>query len=221
MGLISRLILFISGRCKSSVPAKSSNAMIARLGAVVCPVCNMVYTTGDKADMAKHKRYHNQFLDGVPVSRIDKRNCFEENGKTIICVDETSKPNLQDLVHRAIQRAADDLGDAPPMPPHWKCYLMQVKTSAVGFVLIENNVNSYISSNPQKIIPSKLGVLRMWVAAKHRRTGVATTLLDAARHHEVDTVAKVAVAFSEPTDAGLAFARKYCGVEPLVFDITL
>ena len=192
-----------------------------RVRAIVCPVCGMLYTAGDKSDVAKHRRYHDRFLDGVPVSRIDKRSCFEENGKTIIYVDEKSKASLQDLVHRAIKRAAEDLGDAPPLPSRWKCYLMQVKTSAVGFVLVENDVNSYLQSNPEKIIRSKVGILRMWVVARHRREGVATTLVDAARHREDGVVTKGSVAFSEPTDAGLAFARNYCGIEPLIFDIVL
>ena len=187
----------------------------------LCPICGILYTVGDTNDMAMHRRYHERFLDGIPASRINKKDSFEMNGQTIIYVNEKSKQSLKHLVEKAIERAADDLGDAPPLPSQWKCYLMQIKNSIVGFVLIENDVDAYLESNPEKKVKCKLGVLRMWVVAKHRRNGVATTLVDAARHNESSVVAKCAVAFSEPTEAGYAFAHKYCGVEPFVFDIVL
>lgn len=57
-----------------------------------------------------------------------------------------------------------------------------------------------------------LGVKLMWTAAKHRRQRVAQRLLDAARKSMVyGTVVQVeSIAFSQPTEDGLAFAQAYC-----------
>lgn len=56
-----------------------------------------------------------------------------------------------------------------------------------------------------------LGVAQVWVRPDARRRGLATALLDAARAHAVYAyvVPPEALAFSQPTAAGAAFARAY------------
>lgn len=60
---------------------------------------------------------------------------------------------------------------------------------------------------------ASLGVCQLWVAPRFRRSGVGAALLDAARAHAVygsgAALPVSAVAFSQPTRAGLAFARAY------------
>ena len=76
------------------------------------------------------------------------------------------------------------------------------------------------------------GVALVWVRHTERRTGVARVLLDGlvqrylfpylyylARASFVfsHTIARDALAFSQPTDAGKALAAAYCGQEYLVY----
>ena len=58
-----------------------------------------------------------------------------------------------------------------------------------------------------------LGVLQVWTHSQHRRQGVASSLLDAARAGAVfgQHVPKALVALSQPTSAGHAFAGQYLG----------
>ena len=60
--------------------------------------------------------------------------------------------------------------------------------------------------------PATLGVLQVWTHAAHRRRGVATALLHAARTHAVfgQVVPKDQFAFSQPTSAGHALASAFC-----------
>lgn len=59
-----------------------------------------------------------------------------------------------------------------------------------------------------------LGVVLLWTRRAERRRGLATALVDAARQHAAGVVAAplplAKVAFSQPTDSGFAFARRYC-----------
>jgi ribosomal protein S18 acetylase RimI-like enzyme len=63
--------------------------------------------------------------------------------------------------------------------------------------------------------PAQLGVKLVWVAPEYRRRGVARDLLDAARKDLIfgSVVALDAIAFSQPTEEGFAFAQGYCGNE--------
>jgi predicted acetyltransferase len=112
-----------------------------------------------------------------------------------------------------------DLGDGPPFPREWTCYFIQGGRAVIGFALIQSDVHAYLPPRPAHRTVCSVGVLRLWVLAKHRRQGVATTAMDAARHHGGHAIPKCMVAFSEPTEAGLAFATQYCGTELFVFDI--
>ena len=58
---------------------------------------------------------------------------------------------------------------------------------------------------------ASIGISRMWVLPGHRRKGIARALVDCARSHLVfaHIPPRSAVAFSAPTPAGRAFARRY------------
>jgi hypothetical protein len=187
---------------------------------MVCPICGLLYVHGDKTDESGHRRFHNRFLDGPQVTNR-QLSLIQESNRTVIYVDERSNRKSRDLVLSAISRAAMDLGEAPPFPPHWKCYLVRERKKVIGFALIQTDVSAYLPSNPKHCKTCPIGVLRLWVLGQHRRRGIATTAVDAARHHSLRSIPKCMVAFSEPTEAGLAFARHYCGTEPFLFDIEI
>lgn len=62
------------------------------------------------------------------------------------------------------------------------------------------------------VIPACLGVSRIWCSSQARKQGVATALLDtAAEQFGVGQAGRQQVAFSQPTEAGAALARKWFG----------
>jgi N-acetyltransferase len=65
----------------------------------------------------------------------------------------------------------------------------------------------------QRRTRATLGVRRIWVHPTHRRRGVASRLLGAVSRDFVHghSVARSAIAFTEPTADGSAFARAFCG----------
>lgn len=60
-----------------------------------------------------------------------------------------------------------------------------------------------------------LGVRMVWVSAEHRRRGLASRLLDAARANVVQcyVAPRAQVAFTQPTEAGAALAAAYVGAQ--------
>jgi N-acetyltransferase len=190
-----------------------------RRSSIVCPVCGLLYLRGDKTDESNHRRFHNRFFNGPPIPRLKSLATLQEADRTIVYVNQSSPQPAQALVCAAVERAASDLGEALPLPSHWKCYFVQQGRTAAGFALVQNAVVAYLQADPARKIPCPIGVLRLWVAATHRLRGIATAAVDAARHNEPGMIPRCRVAFSEPTDAGLAFATKYCGTAPFVFDI--
>jgi hypothetical protein len=63
--------------------------------------------------------------------------------------------------------------------------------------------------------PALLGISRIWTSNQHRKSGIATRLLDSARSNFLYglTVEKEKVAFSQPTESGGNLARKWFGCE--------
>lgn len=59
--------------------------------------------------------------------------------------------------------------------------------------------------------PAAVGIRRLWVHPRHRRSGVATALLEAVRRNTAfgSVLPATMVAFSSPTEAGARFARHY------------
>ncbi|KAJ4348119.1 uncharacterized protein N0V89_009491 [Didymosphaeria variabile] len=71
-----------------------------------------------------------------------------------------------------------------------------------------NSSSICVSEAPKSAI---LGVSRIWTSKSHRKHGVATTLLNAARSNFLYgmTIGKEEVAFSQPTESGGRLARKW------------
>lgn len=67
-----------------------------------------------------------------------------------------------------------------------------------------------VSNAPEAAV---LGISRIWTSNLHRKSGVATTLLESARSDFLYgiTVPKEQVAFSQPTESGGRLARKWFG----------
>ena len=186
-----------------------------------CPVCGMVYEKELSEDEISHKRFHDRYINGVYAPRVSKKEMIVESGHNIIFVSQNSNKKSIELVNKSITRAECDLGTAPPLPEKWKCYLAYESSSIIGFCVIENTVDAFLEKDPNRKVSCPIGVLRFWVSPKHRRKGIATIMVDAARHNEKNEIPKCMVAFSDPTVQGMLFAKKYCGNDPFIYYLTL
>ncbi|KAL5111474.1 N-acetyltransferase ESCO1 [Taenia crassiceps] len=74
------------------------------------------------------------------------------------------------------------------------------------------------NSNTDRITFPLCGIRRLWVASKHRRRGVGTTLVDSLLKHLVylTCLPRSNVAFAEPTASGAEFAVRFVGREDFI-----
>ena len=177
----------------------------------------MLFQKGVHEDEVSHKRYHERFLEGVYAPRISKRHIISEGDINIVLVNEKSPSKMKKLVEQIIERSSCDLGEAPPLPKGWKCYLAYQKSFIIGYCLVESSVEGFLTEEPTRKVICPLGISRFWVSPKHRKKGVATLMVDSARHEEKANIPKCMVCFSEPTESGMSFAKKYCGTNPFVY----
>jgi GNAT superfamily N-acetyltransferase len=83
------------------------------------------------------------------------------------------------------------------------CSVVPIKR---GYVLEASNLER--SRQPRK---ATIGVHQIWVHSKFRKSGVASALVDAVREKTIFGMVVPAghVAYSSPSEAGAAFARRY------------
>lgn len=108
-------------------------------------------------------------------------------------------------------------------------YLIYVcnKKRISGFVAAERiyKANRLLTENPftcsKEIDEADIGIVRLWVHPKYRNSKIATKLLNALRENFVPgkSIDRKKIAFSDPTNGGKEFAKKYTGDEKfLVFN---
>ena len=103
-------------------------------------------------------------------------------------------------------------------------YLYVRNRRVIGVLVAERVQAAYtlLDSNERSTeeTTANLGVYQIWVHSRFRGQKVATRLLDAARENMIFglVVPRNLVAFSSPTEAGIALARNYCGGYALVYD---
>ena len=120
-------------------------------------------------------------------------------------------------------------GGPPPPPTTERYYLAVVARRVVGLAVVEavrsaslarDNGDGAVLGAAGREAPCHLGVPVLWVHADHRRRGVATALLDAARRHFFFgfAVPRGDVATSHLTSLGRRFfdAFRPAGTRPLV-----
>lgn len=80
-----------------------------------------------------------------------------------------------------------------------------------GQLPADTNSSSICVSKASK--PAILGVSRIWTSSSHRKHGVASTLLHAAKSNFLYgmTISKEEMAFSQPTESGGKLARRWYG----------
>jgi N-acetyltransferase len=144
---------------------------------------------------------------GVQVSRLGtERMEASDRFKAYIyirankCVGACLAERIQEA-YGVVESATKDDASKPNTSP--------LPIPARSFETIESSSIS-ISTESE---PAMLGISRIWTSSRHRKCGIATTLLEAARSNFLYgmTVEKDLIAFSQPTESGGKLARKWFG----------
>ena len=213
----------------------------ASFHSTTCPACGLLYAPGDPADEALHRFHHaaatkgprvgpgggvRVVREGVAVQPSSARrgsSAASSSSDRILHAPPGRRPAA---VAAAIARAEAALGASPGFTDprggkstHVLLYEASTDRRVAGVAVLEAlprgcRVTRWKSENgsPHRTRPAA-GVRAVWVAPDHRRSGIASALLDAGR----DVVAPLArvprsvLAFSAPTEEGAALAAAYTG----------
>lgn len=213
----------------------------ASFHSTTCPDCGLLYAPGDPADEALHRVHHAAAVKGPrvgpggsvrvvregvaaqPPSARRGSSALSSTSGRILHAPPGRRPAA---VAAAIARAEAALGTPPGFTDprggkstHVLLYEAASDRRVAGVAVVEAlprgcRVTRWKSENgsPPRTRPAA-GVRAVWVAADHRRAGIASALLDAGRD-VVAPLARVprgALAFSAPTDEGAALAAAYTG----------
>ncbi|ELR23458.1 Nacetyltransferase [Acanthamoeba castellanii str. Neff] len=146
-------------------------------------------------------------------------------GSCVVMVATGEEYGHRRRVEQLLAIVNDDLGwnmsnDAPGEEEKIFIFVSKAK-QAIGCLVVERVEQAFrvvgeqgdeCSTQPE---PAVMGISRIWVHEEHRRTGVATKLLDAARAHFVYgyPVRKSECAFTQPTRDGHSLASQYFGLK--------
>jgi len=210
-----------------------------KIGLQHCVQCGMVYCVDERADLQQHEAYHNRFtttdafrinprqltrwkekLFHEEVTSPSKGLLFHLNGESNVSLRAKFQEVVKDFVN-------EELGYCPDLPV-WdasgkrqalvficaqepKSKRSRGSMFISGLVLIDK-VQRVTLMPQQRVFQGEfLGVNRIWIHAKLRRSGLATFLLDSARRLLVTggVLPRSRIAFSEPTEAGIRLATAY------------
>ncbi|XP_026746563.1 uncharacterized protein LOC113507838 [Trichoplusia ni] len=193
-----------------------------KFGATQCTECGTIYQIGDPQDEHDHLVHHNAtdvlrfngFKDERIVDRSGTARCIRIRG------GEPAWRKVDQLLSRVVHPQLGYGNELPKDQIHcYTAYLYIDKKQILGCLIVEPKVRAFklIPGDPDccsvEDYPVKCGISRIWTHINHRRRGIAARLLNCARVSFLYGVALRAsdVAFSAPTEAGKAFATKYCG----------
>lgn len=140
-----------------------------------------------------------QELGFVPRS-VDHKTLNKEP-TTYLCVVDKRVVGM--VLVEEITTAYRILDNTPTSPPLSSSSLPAISE------MKQLNVGLTRSKQPSKAV---LGIHQIWVHDKHRYRGIASKLVDVARKHMYFGYSAIPVdqiAFSSPTESGLAFAKLY------------
>lgn len=198
-----------------------------KFGAVQCPECMVVYHVKDPEDELIHVGLHQVVNDtlkfaGWKKERVLRR--FNAEGY-IIAVHHGDAVHCWKKIENVLTKVVDnELGFSEigiRNPETTKVYLYIADKKIVG-VLVAHGVTQgcrmipstgassgkCCSADPS---PALCGISRIWVLPTFRRRKTASRLLDAMRTEFVygKIISTDELAFSDPTENGLAFAQSY------------
>lgn len=207
----------------------------------ICPICNMLYVDGLEEDKERHAKVCHEYAHGVLYGNFKKERLHKNiDGQKIIEIRPSSDPPSHLKKIQQVKSIVDqELGSSTYS--NWKndqtVYLYICQKRIVGYCSVEhikqayqllestNKGNEeknqlYRSNTPLKAM---MGIHQIWCHSKHRKSKIATQLVDTARSKLIFgmTIPVDEIAFSSPTLAGIKFARSYTQTNtPLVYSYT-
>jgi ribosomal protein S18 acetylase RimI-like enzyme len=200
-----------------------------------CGECLMHFNKSFPDDVALHKKFHAQYLKGYNFNvKVDYVLCKEIAPEAGDEMTKWAKYRFYEIkefegnlvkklefflnfVH--IQLGAEPLTSIELKEPNRYTAIFAVEhlsLKIVGFVLFEKCKkvfrsrldcdNSAIELDGLEVADVDIGISRIWVDSKHRTRGLASIMLDLKCGTQKR---RNTLAFSQPTPAGFAFAKKY------------
>lgn len=190
-----------------------------------CKTCNMLYTKGAIEDEEHHSRFHENFVNSIRYRAWKTENTwkqFDDESKIVVIRPDDPKFMLK-KVDEMFTIADQELGINVSLFDCLKpdmVFLLYVSNGRIcGFVVGEpiKEANMYCPDTGMVNIidsfPCDIGVPRIWIHFSYRRKGIGTKLLDALRaiFGKENAIDKLKIAFTDPTEEGLAFISTYTG----------
>ncbi|KNE60738.1 hypothetical protein AMAG_06100 [Allomyces macrogynus ATCC 38327] len=198
-------------------------------GAHECRECGMSYVATDEMDRKLHDRHHAQAVRGIeyPSYKNDRVVWSHFDARLVVTTWPPSSSALATKLRAIVAHTDRVLGAVDHLlePGHVVSVYVRGKVVAGACIAEPRSVafpatadgTAYDRARP--VEAAFAGIARVWVDAKSRRQWVATRLLDAVAEAMGTEGGRARVAFSAPTTAGWALARRYTGDEEvLVYD---
>ena len=198
---------------------------------IICKVCGHLYVNGQAEDEAIHRTVCSHYQFGIPFHGWKNERIaldINRDDRIVEIRPNDSKQKLNKL--EQVKNIADtDMGFAPRgksiLQPGEHAFLYIRKKRIVAFAIIQKIDHAYIlqknNVRNNQICDATMGVYQIWVHRQHRRTGLASSLINTARRKILYgiVISPNMIAFSSPTESGTAFAKKYTETtNPKVYD---
>ncbi|PAA58562.1 hypothetical protein BOX15_Mlig020499g4, partial [Macrostomum lignano] len=219
----------------------------SNLGTVTCSGCGMVYSAGNQADAVRHARFHasrrpaaaaaTAAASAASASAWRGQQAVKEffNGDRIVRVSPGAGGGVGWQRAKEIFRLMDEELGQGTEPDAYSGMLVLLyvrhQSGIVGCCIAEPIRTAYrllppvegaeaATERDTEPLPAQCGIHKVWCQSGHRRSGVATTLLDAARSclYLGLQVPLSLTAFTAPTPSGYRLACRYLATDrPLVY----
>lgn len=178
----------------------------------ICTICGMLFVPGVSQDDVAHRDICRAFTQGV-VLRVNpqRHRVLASRPWTILEVRPNDSTLLRNKVASVQTIVHQELGFVPKNSNEEEkprlSFLAILGHRVVGMIQVEPISRALQQDTPISI--QAMGVHLIWVHSKVRHQGVASKLLDMARSHFCYGTTRPLIAFSSPTQAGMAFALEY------------
>ncbi|CAI5741000.1 unnamed protein product [Hyaloperonospora brassicae] len=208
---------------------------------VVCPTCKLLYTVGEEEDEKEHEKFCRRSQHGVAFSKWKTERVLKSFPETGARIVEIRRDDASAHVKKLLEIKAvldDALGCCDKETFLQRSHFIYIQDHrVVGCVNTESITEAFrldtstssvvANSDGESCIAGRgaltasimsqkalVGICQIWVHPQFRRKCIATRMVDVVREKSIYGmhVAKQLIAFAQPTENGLQFAKKY--VEP-------
>jgi len=164
---------------------------------VACPMCHMSYIAGLPEDEKEHSNYHDDVVNGLQAHPLsDNHVVWQENQEYITIINSVSSLSQRNRAEKISRLASLEISSVgglycakEPMDVYkTHLFLFHIDQRAVGVMMLQQRTSIWRAkwcdheAPDCAKIPDHLpiwSVIYIWVLRKHRRKGLAKTLLAA------------------------------------------